>query len=525
MRSTSFIAVLVIWVALGVAPRAAAQNAAPPTIHNVTLQEGAGVLTITGIGFGREPVVTVDGQPVAVLPGGKDTQVAVVAPAALLTTPGTYRLTVVDPVRQVGDAFVVASQAATVALGGAALNGTPAALTASGTVPAMPPAVGPAASAATRSLDAPAPLVIEDAGSPYRTAIGAFALASNTTGSGNTASGWGALRFNTTGSSNTATGLEALYSNTAGINNTASGYLALASNTTGSYNTASGRSTLYFNSTGSFNTASGLEALYSNTLGTSNTASGYAALHANTTGNYNTASGYEALYSNITGSNNMASGFLALVSNTTGSANTASGRGALYFNSTGYSNTASGYLALANNTTGVQNTASGADALYFNTTGNYNTASGWGALQANTTGGFNAALGFDAGSTATTGSYNLFLGAEVVGTAADTNTIRIGLPYSGGVGQNQTFIAGIYGAKPSAGLPLPVVIDANGQLGTMARPLWWNPIPPSANAPALTLEDARDRLAAVIQQLQDQEAMIADLSTQVEALLSAAGHK
>jgi hypothetical protein len=64
----------------------------------------------------------------------------------------------------------------------------------------------------------------------------------------------------------------------------------------------------------------------------------------------------------------------------------------------------------------------------------------------------------------TTGNYNLFLGANVTGTASDTNTIRIGLPYDGTNGQNQTFIAGIYGT-PMAGVS-PVVINASGQLGT-----------------------------------------------------------
>jgi hypothetical protein len=60
-----------------------------------------------------------------------------------------------------------------------------------------------------------------------------------------------------------------------------------------------------------------------------------------------------------------------------------------------------------------------------------------------TTGGWNVAVGDRAGSSATTGSYNVFLGAGVYGNAADTNTIRIGLPYGGGLGQNKTFIAGI----------------------------------------------------------------------------------
>ena len=80
-------------------------------------------------------------------------------------------------------------------------------------------------------------------------------------------------------------------------------------------------------------------------------------------------------------------------------------------------------------------------------------------------------MGRAAGLGATTGSYNVFLGAAVAGTAADTNTIRIGLPYDGGagVGQNRTFIAGIHGTQLT-GSYLQVVVDANGQLGTLAPP-------------------------------------------------------
>jgi hypothetical protein len=129
-------------------------------------------------------------------------------------------------------------------------------------------------------------------------------------------------------------------------------------------------------------------------------------------------------------------------------------------------NTATGFEALLFNTTGGFNTASGDSALVRNTTGDSNTASGVNALVFNTSGSFNTALGFGAGQNATTGNYNLFLGANVTGTAADTNTIRLGVPHDGTNGQNQTFIAGIYGTPITGGLP--VVIDANGQLGTGA---------------------------------------------------------
>ena len=108
---------------LVVAGSAAAQpGATRPTIHRVTVDSQSGVLTITGAGLGQHLVVTVEGAPVPLLPGATDTQVDIAPPPELLATPGTYRLTVMDPVRQVGDAFVVASQPATISLGGAALT-------------------------------------------------------------------------------------------------------------------------------------------------------------------------------------------------------------------------------------------------------------------------------------------------------------------------------------------------------------------------------------------------------------------
>jgi len=74
----------------------------------------------------------------------------------------------------------------------------------------------------------------------YNAAIGASALASNTTGVYNTASGNAALQYNTKGYDNTAMGGEALKSNTTGFENTANGANALLYNTTGSNNTALG---------------------------------------------------------------------------------------------------------------------------------------------------------------------------------------------------------------------------------------------------------------------------------------------
>src|SRR3984893_17282586 len=115
MRRTQLVAALLVCAVIGLPRAGSAQNAAPPTILNVTMDAAGDQLTITGHGFGPAPVVTIDGQPVTVLLGSTDTQVTVITPSLLLTTPGTYRLTVVDSVRQVGEVFVVASHAGVVA--------------------------------------------------------------------------------------------------------------------------------------------------------------------------------------------------------------------------------------------------------------------------------------------------------------------------------------------------------------------------------------------------------------------------
>src|ERR1039458_2290238 len=246
-------------------------------------------------------------------------------------------------------------------------------------------------------------------------------------------------------------------------NNTAMGNGALVSITTGANNTASGTSALPSNTTGNDNTASGTNALQSNTTGSFNTASGTSALQSNTTGNENTASGTNALQGNTTGSWNTASGINALQGNTTGSFNTASGTSALQSNTTGNDNTASGINALQSNTTGQYNTASGTNALQSNTTGSFNTASGFFALVWNTTGNSNIAIGFEAASSVSGGnSNNIHIGSS--GAAADSGTIRIGTPGM----QTSFFAAGVRGVTTGVRHAIPVVIDSNGQLGTVS---------------------------------------------------------
>jgi len=244
-------------------------------------------------------------------------------------------------------------------------------------------------------------------------------------GTSNTFLGSGAGNFAMTGSFNTGVGKLALSSNTTGLSNTALGFLALTANTTGNVNTAIG-----------------LQALMANTTGAFNTAVGAGALPANTTASQNTAVGHVALAANTTGGNNTAVGFFAINDNTTGTSNTAIGSAALAANTTGSANVAVGQLALAANTVGGANVAVGDHAL------------------TNNTGGSNIALGFLAGSNLTTGNGNIDIGNN--GVAGESSATRIG------ASQTSTFIAGIRGATTGVADGIAVLIDSNGQLGTIS---------------------------------------------------------
>jgi hypothetical protein len=243
---------------------------------------------------------------------------------------------------------------------------------------------------------------------------------------------------------NTAEGQSALLSldTSTGLGNTAVGWSSLQSNIAGSFNTAVGAGTLLISS-GEQNTAIGAGALLSND------------------GSFNTANGAFALFSNFSGNGNTAVGDNALFSNNA-SGNTATGEVALYSNTTGDSNTGDGSGALHDNTTGGGNTAVGVGALFSNTTADRNTAIGGNALVVNTTGSNNIALGSAAGFDLTTGDNNIDIGNY--GIADESNTIRIGGDTGYG-SQTATFIAGISG---TAVVGDAVVVDSNGQLGTVA---------------------------------------------------------
>ncbi|MGY8642404.1 MAG: tail fiber domain-containing protein [Verrucomicrobiales bacterium] len=267
--------------------------------------------------------------------------------------------------------------------------------------------------------------------------------------------------LHTFGTNNFFAGVNAGNLTMTGFGNTASGGSALGNNTTGSANTASGRDALRDNTEGENNTAYGRSALQSNISGNDNTASGRDALRDNKTGNDNTAYGRSALQSNISGANNTASGRDALLTNTTGENNTAYGRSALRGNLAGSSNTATGFGALLLNENGANNTANGVSALTSNISGADNTASGRDALQGNTSGSSNIALGYSAGINLTTGNHNIAIGHA--GIAAEAATTRIG-----DSNQTRAFIAGISGVTTGVANAVTVMVDSEGQLGTVS---------------------------------------------------------
>src|SRR6266542_2934453 len=146
----------------------------------------------------------------------------------------------------------------------------------------------------------------------------------------------------------------------------------------------------------------------------------------------NTAEGTNALLSLTTGTYNTGVGLYSHLSNTDGKFNTGVGAGAIFANAPTENNTAVGAGALFSHTTGNGNTATGTFALFSDTSGQVNTATGASALFSNTT-----------------GSNNVYIGANMQGTAGESDAC---------------YIASIFGQTSSGGIP--VLINTNHKLGT-----------------------------------------------------------
>jgi len=131
--------------------------------------------------------------------------------------------------------------------------------------------------------------------------------------------------------------------------------------------------------------------------------------------------------------------------------------------------TAIGAGALTYNTTAGVNTGIGSNALEHNTTGNGNTATGYAACDRNSTGSENTANGHLALYLNASGSNNLALGANAaMHVITADNVICIGANVVGDDVSNSAWLGNIYGVTTQNGTTAPVVVSADGQLGTVA---------------------------------------------------------
>lgn len=150
---------------------------------------------------------------------------------------------------------------------------------------------------------------------------------------------------------------------------------------------------------------------------------------------------------------------------TSGTFNTVLGFAAGPAITSGSNNTGIGGNVLNACTSGANNAGMGSSCLFKNTTGFQNLAIGTGALQQVTTGSNNVCLGYLAGFSYTAAeTNNIQIGGNVIGTAGESNIIRIGTQGS----HTSCFIAGINGATV---VGTAVLASTAGQLGTVVSSL------------------------------------------------------
>jgi hypothetical protein len=308
-------------------------------------------------------------------------------------------------------------------------------------------------------------------------AIGKFALYSNSTGLNNTGLGYFAGKSNIVGSNNTSIGAFAM-ENSTGDDNTAIGKNSLSTNVSGNKNTVIGSTADVASGALSNATAIGYGAIVSanNTIQlgangtngttaisnvkTSGTITAGAVTYPKTDGTANqvlTTTGTGLLfwrnpgvpYTGATAAVNLGNYDLTVNGITVGrgaagiSTNTSIGASALSSNTTGSKNTAMGVNALQSNSSGIDNIAIGHNALVGNTTGNSNVGIGEVAGANNTTGEYNVSIGKQAMQQKVTGDFNVAVGAASIDhiTAGQYNAVLGGLAgryYDVGMGSNLT---------------------------------------------------------------------------------------
>ncbi len=181
-----------------------------------------------------------------------------------------------------------------------------------------------------------------------------------------------------------------------------------------------------------------------------------------TSATHNVGLGNFSLNALSTGTQNTAVGDQAAPLLSSGTNNALFGTSAGNFISTSSNNTALGSLSLVTFTTGAASAGS-------------NTAVGFNSLHGLSTGINNICLGAQSGTNYTSSeSSNIAIGN--IGTALESNVIRIGTQGSGTAQQNQCFISGIVGVTNSN--PQMVSINSStGQLGVIASTtLFWQVI-------------------------------------------------
>jgi len=157
---------------------------------------------------------------------------------------------------------------------------------------------------------------------------------------------------------------------------------------------------------------------------------------------------------------NIAVGYGAYPNNAVGSLSTAMGAYALNAFGAGAFETAVGAYALTSANGSDNDTAIGAYAMFANEDGEGNTAVGNFALRRDVHGSDNVAVGYTAGINIS-GDNNIDIGNS--GAGADSGVVRIGTSGT----QTSFFVAGVNGVATGSSDAVPVVIDSNGQLGTI----------------------------------------------------------
>lgn len=277
-------------------------------------------------------------------------------------------------------------------------------------------------------------------------ALGGNSMIALTTGTLNVSVGGGSLTALTTGGDNTAIGDKTLNALTTGGRNTALGSQAGLNLITGQRNVLLGDdAALGYVGAESFNIIIGAsaagKAAETNAIRIGSGAGGDSAIFiGGGSGNTTYTSGV-AQFNQCVGTN-------CLTALTTGAQNTAMGNAALQSVTTGNNNTAMGYVAGNMITTGEENTLIGDGAALLLTTGSDNVVVGAGS----------------GGNYTSSESNNIIVGAAIAGTAAESDTTRIGSTTQ----QTRCFIGGIRGRTTGVNDAIAVLIDSAGQLGTIS---------------------------------------------------------